>query len=472
MKTRPIAEIDVDEAFDKALVYDKYSMRCDEVTTVLEAALRYASETMMDAIGKLALMVRDRPEKLHKAEEAGYRLTLVTGVRESINLIMTKDGEPGGKLIEVRFKPVLTETGKTVVSDIEKLSEIEMEQLGLNKSQKLMIRIGVGDKNKVPPAQKALNEYLSSGRGYRRPERGDKVDMVMGTMLDLSTPGNKSVPAENDKWEAVQMKELVSDNTSTKLKSDRNIWWKGIDFQMKKPTIMNEEEPEFSSLSERNSGWFHKTLSDITDILCLTNLDRMVRERNTQSSNTPWWTSGVANYPLLEEAGYAAVMSSGGLFDEKVVQRITDFSRNIAAIDLDRRLDVFLNAIGLMVANGHISSDNQFICNDLRDRAYVTEHDDGHDVHIRNESGQYLLSINHDGHHVISVHARTKNGKDVGRFVTDNGVLVNDYQAGPEQEEIVYNARNVRDMNGIIHSLESIACVLEDEYAVEASPSP
>ena len=82
------------------------------------------------------------------------------------------------------------------------------------------------------------------------------------------------------------------------------------------------------------------------------------------------------------------------------------------------------------------------------------------------QNGIYRVDMTEDGDggvaHVLAM--RESGGKDlpVGRFVMTADGLRPDF--GPENgSEIPHRIRTVRDLNGLIGSLASVACVFEDE---------
>jgi hypothetical protein len=154
------------------------------------------------------------------------------------------------------------------------------------------------------------------------------------------------------------------------------------------------------------------------------------------------------------------------MWDRTVDDRLTAFWAGIAARDVERHLeDWFALAPGLAAA-GYTDGEGDFSCNDGRDIAIGAVSGQVRSLRTETQNGTYRVDMTEaEGGGIARVLAvREVGGRDlpIGRFTMTDAGLRPDF--GPENgPAIEHHIRTVRDLNGAIRSLASVACVFDDE---------
>lgn len=444
-------------AFAKALDHEVYYDRGEDVSKVMEAALSYATETMSEAIGTLAFMARE----MAVVSASGHRIQAVPGPSaQAIDLLLTQDGQPGGRLITVHYDPVLHEEGKAAVAAIKAEMEAEMDALGVTGHARIFAEMGIG-KQTLATAQK-LKDYKASGTGYRPAEPGDPVRVIRSTSLDMGT--GRVVPAVFGVPREIEAEDAVPVAKALPVKAHPEGWWPGIDFEVRLAHRAHDDGA-LMPRPRRTGAGFAGTFAALSEIIRDAGLGDLVAAREAVISHTPWNTSGVGYFQDLEEAGYAAVHASGGFFDAAAGDHIRNFSNDIAARDVAKNIDEWVRTARGLAEKGFCSPDTTFDCNDGRDVAFAEVLTRGVAFYTRTQHGSYALNVEFRADDdVHTVRATRLGSRDVGRFVMTPDGLRADYGPTPEADAIPYTIRNVRDMNGIIASLSSVSCVFADTY--------
>lgn len=175
---------------------------------------------------------------------------------------------------------------------------------------------------------------------------------------------------------------------------------------------------------------------------------------------------GGERHALLEEAGHAIVHAAGGLFDPSVERRIAAFWAGIAAQDVERHLADWFALAPELAAAGHGAGEEAFSCNDGRDLARAELNGPVRSLRTETQNGTYRVDMTEDGEGGVArvLAVREVGGRDlpIGRFLMTDEGLRPDFGPG-NGPEIAYQIRIVRDLNGAIGSLASVACVFEEE---------
>lgn len=444
-------------AFAKALDNDSGYERAEDVTVVMMAALSYAKETMSGAIGELAFRARGG----EVVSASGHRLRALPGPSpRAVDLLLTQDGRPGGRLITVHYAPVAHAEGAAALAALHAEREAEMDALGLSGHARLLAGIGLGEHKLATTAE--IERYQTSGAPYRRARPGDAVSKVQSTSLDMGdgviVAGASGLPRELERGDAAQAKDALP------VKAHPSTWWPGIDFEVR--PAFRGPGAVLRPASGRAGAGFHATFSALSELIRDAGLARLVEEQNRVIAHTPWLTSGVSRFPDLEEAGYAAVHGSGGFFDAAAAAHVRRFSEEIAAQDVANFVDEWVSTARGLADQGFVSEDTAFEANDGRDVVFAEARDDRVTLRSSTQHGEYETVIDlGPGDAVLGVVARRDGGEEFGRFVMTEGGL------RPEYASIEHRIRNVRDMNGVVMSLTSVACVFEEEHGQREGPS-
>jgi hypothetical protein len=153
------------------------------------------------------------------------------------------------------------------------------------------------------------------------------------------------------------------------------------------------------------------------------------------------------------------------MFDASVSRRLTAFWAGIAAQDVEGHLEVWFALAPQLAAAGYGTGDEAFCCNDGRDLARAALDGEVRSLRTETQNGVYRVDMTEaeDGGIARVLAVRESGGRDIpiGRFIMTDAGLRPDF--GPESgPEIAHHIRNVRDLNGAIGSLASVACVFEE----------
>jgi len=466
--TYPAALLDPDTAIAEALAEKGYySGRSDDVTTLQNAALAHAGECMADALVKLAFRALEAGPDVQLENSAGWKACLMPATRQSsIELLLVHPSEPGAWHIDFQFRGEMTPEAEARAKEIDAL----MEAAGVDISTRVLASLT----RKPFPHSEELRALEADPASWRSPGRGSRLSEVIGTAIDLGSkdwngigPGSK--PRDVEGVETLRSFAQIDRDSG---------WWKGIQLRLKPVPDCQRNKGELKPQTGRDGACPHVPAALLSDFIRTQGLMPLVAPRAELAGSLPWICFGNARHAALDDAGHAIVHASGGLFDEAVVARIRGFSAQIAACDVEFHLPEWKDLAVSLTSSGITSSDNSFDCNDLRDISHATHEGSVLSNWNRTQHGRFRLDLHldEDGEVGSVLAVRNSGGADhvVGRFRREADALQPDY--GPENgPEVSYTIGNIRDMNGIISSLSSVACCWEEENArrkEDDSPSP
>ena len=457
--TFPAADLDPDAALQAALDarvgYDRYN----DLTALLGAAVGFAAESLRDALAELAFRARDLgPDRSHRSE-GGWHAFWEPGPHGSnIDLMVVHETEPGGWHVSVRLNPVMTEEAAAREAELE--ARFAAASAGLSPRDLLLARIFPKADDPVLAELKRLEEDPGS---YRPAARGDQVSVVYGTALDLGPGGWRGVGPGG---KPAHVEEFAHARHFLPVKTYEEIWWRGLQLALKPVPARQRQEGMLTPSSDRSGACPEIPLRILSDLIRSAGLDASVHQRAEEAGRTPWVSFGGDRHALLEEAGHAIVHAAGGLFDCSVERRMAAFWAGIAAQDVERHLADWFALAPELAAAGHGAGEGAFCCNDGRDLARAELNGPVRSLRTETQNGTYRVDMTEDGEGgVVRVLAvREVGGRDlpIGRFIMTDEGLRPDF--GPENgPEIAHHIRTVRDLNGAIGSLASVACVFEEE---------
>ena len=467
--TFPADQLDPDETLQAALdvraSYDRYN----DVTTVLGAAIDHAAECMKDAIAEIAFRARDLGPDTPQVSDSGWRAFLEPGPSSSnIDLMLVHETEPGAWHVSVRFTPVLTEAAAAREAEIE--ARFAEANTGVSPRDLLMARLFPKKEDPVLAELKRLEEDPAS---YRPAARGDRVSVIYGTALDLGPSGWRGIGPGG---KPAHVEEFAHARHFLPLKTHQDSWWNGIQLTMKPVPAYQRREGMLTHNSDRGGACPELPIRILSDLVRSAGLAHLVEERAAEVGRLPWISYGAEHRVPLEEAGHAMVHAAGGMFDETVGCRLTAFWAGIAAQDVERHLEEWFTLAPEMAAAGYGTGDEAFSCNDGRDIAQAVDNGPVRSLRTETQNGVYRVDMTEaeDGGIARVLAVRESGGRDlpVGRFIMTEDGLRPDFglENGPE---IAHHIRTVRDLNGVIGSLASVACVFEEEHGADnESPEP
>ena len=464
----PARLLDPDEAIERALAGRKSYTRQDDVSLLQHAALTYAGECMADALAELAFRAQEGgPDAPLEGSSGWVAFAMPTRSKSSLELMLIHPVEPGGWHIEMQFRPEMTPEAKAQAGEIEK----SMRDAGVSPLD--IILASVTGKNIPFSAQmKALKadpgSWIPAGRGAT-------LTRVIGTAVDLGSKGWNGIgpggkPRGIEEFEA---------RAALEKRGPDQVWWSGQHLKLQPVPGHQIRDGLLTPNTDRGGACPHLPAVILSDLIRVQGLAGLVSPRAERAGAMPWICFGSGDAVHFDDAGHAIVHASGGFFDKTVESRIAEFSAAIAAQDVERHLEEWVDLAGSLMENNRKSENTAFDCNDLRDIAHVTHEGNVQSLFTRTQHGRFRLDLISDEAGALQgVQAfRCTGGRDhvVGRFRMDGGALRADY--GPENGPVIaYEIRNIRDMNGIVNSLSSVACCWEEEMKFKRDeddgPSP
>ncbi|MCE6958732.1 hypothetical protein LAZ40_06685 [Cereibacter sphaeroides] len=472
----PACQIDLDAAFAAALAEDPGYERMGDVTDVTHAAIGYAAECMRDALAELAFRARDLGPDVALEGSTGWRASWLPGPRKSIiDLMLVHPSEPGAWHVSVRFDPSMTDAAAARLADLERQRNDELKASGLSDREIFLARIfPKGDQGPTVAAIKALEKDPAS---WQPAKRGDSLELTAGTALDLGCAGWNGVgPGGNPSG----VEDPAKASEFLPVRVYPQTWWPGMELHMRSLSRYDREKGMLSPRSDRSGGAPHIVLELLSDLVRSNGLEPLVAPRAAETAQMPWVCFGDERHLLLQEAGHAAVHAAGGVFDASVTARIRDFSAGIAASDVSRHVNEWRALVPKMIGKGYTGWQSAFECNDGRDIAWAGEAGSCRSLHVETQHGIFRLDMHQspegDLAAVTAVRERRDRDHVVGRFVATPGGLRPSYgETAAGEPAIAWTIRNVYDMNGIILSLSSVACVFAEEFGCnrdDEEPAP
>ncbi len=457
--TYPADQLDPDEALQAALDatvgYDRYN----DVSLVLGTAIDHAGECMKDAISEIAFRARDLGPDTPQVSQSGWRAFWEPGPSgANIDLMLVHETEPGAWHVSVRFTPVMTEAAAAREAEIE--ARISAAQTGLSRGDMMMARLFPKKDDPLMGELKLLEDDPAS---YRPAARGDRLSVVYGTALDLGAKGWRGTGPGG---KPAHVEEFAHARHFLPLKAYQDVWWNGIQLTLRPVPSYQRHEGMLTHSTGRSGACPEIPLLILSDLIRSSDLAPLVAKRAAEVGSLPWISYGEEKRVPVEEAGHAMVHAAGGMFDETVARRITAFWAGIAAQDVERHLGDWFALAPQLASAGHGTGDGAFSCNDGRDLARAAVTGPLRVLRTETQNGTYRVDMTEaeDGGVARVLAVRESGGRDhaIGRFVMTGDGLRPDF--GPENgPEIAHHIRNVRDLNGAIGSLASVACVFEEE---------
>lgn len=420
---------------------------------------------MRDALAELAFRARDLGPDRSQRSDSGWHAFWEPGPHGSnIDLMLAHETEPGGWHVSVRFDPVMTEEAAAREAELE--ARFANTNVGLSPHGLLMARILPKGDDPILAELKRLEKDPAS---YRPAARGDRVRVVYGTALDLGAKGWRGVGPGG---KPPHVEEFAHARHFLPVTVYAETWRRGIQLTMRPVPDRQRHEGMLTHGTDRSGACPQIPLRILSDLIRSAGLTDLVTPRALEVGALPWISYGDERRVHLEDAGHAMVHAAGGMWDRTVDDRLTAFWAGIAARDVERHLeDWFALAPGL-AAVGYAAGEGDFSCNDGRDIAQGTVNGQVRSLRTVTQNGIYRVDMTEaEGGGIARVLAvREVGGTDrpIGRFVMTGEGLRPDF--GPENgPAIEHHIRTVRDLNGAIGSLASVACVFEEEVSRSAS---
>lgn len=462
-KARPANTINVDEAFARVHALPTRERSRDNLVDVQKAALVHASQSMTPALGALGVLVREHPLQVLSNDE-GWRLYFHGNTAtNTLDFVLLQDGVPGASLVSILYKPGYTTTAQTAAADLDARIDAAYEACGKTFMDRLLETLKKGPS--VAPELAAEKQALKDDPQSYRPIT-TTTPVVNVRIVALSIDGDAITPSTI----AGHHPSLDDDSTQP---ASTSLWpvshegyAPGLQAELQPISLDNAYDDVFLPARTNSGAMPGIALVGLSALLVAHGLEEQVRTDNAKVSATAWWSSDVGPSMILEEAGYAAVCASEGLYDARVVARIAGILPCMLAGLFSKRADELrTTALGMLDAGYH-APDTSLSCNDGRDVAHVTREDGVLTLHTVTQHGVYRLSFLDGDSGPVGLIVQQRDGKHVGRFLYQpDGGLKADFETSTHGPAIPYTLSNIRDVYQVYYSLTSVACVFAEEQA-------
>lgn len=216
----------------------------------------------------------------------------------------------------------------------------------------------------------------------------------------------------------------------------------------------------------------------------------MLQERAEHLSRTRYDQYGDRYRRTLYSIGAASAYRSSMIGIEHLTRALTEEVWAIAAAaDATHGREDFAQAIRLLEAKGHVSTDAEYPCNDQRDFSFIERLEANRGIlWVRTQHGQYRVDFTTDEKAMpinLTVSAQHEPDDDYDfefsyesdrevspgdedflalfRWDESKGHFVSDH-TGP------FHIRTIKDLNNVLLTLRSVSCCLEGDYPDEPGP--
>lgn len=233
------------------------------------------------------------------------------------------------------------------------------------------------------------------------------------------------------------------------------IWWpdKALDLMPASDLSTDEEGRRSIGLNWGSSDPYTelRLLRTLSQAICETGLDTGLADRNAILGSVEWVQFGDRDTAARLSAGMRMIHDEGGQVTQEVIDAIDMTERCIYAKLVDREIGTLRNLMADLWAAGVTDENKAFDCNDGRDKAWTEFGEGSQRLHVENQAGKFVLELVDDG---------------AVRILKDGDclTLLETLVPGPEGLEPVAeqgdapSIRKVRDRNGVLLSLTSVAC--------------
>jgi hypothetical protein len=450
--TFPAEQIDPDLAIQAALETRVGCDRMNDVTNLEKAAVAHAMECMSDALAEVALRSLGRVPGGLVGTPSGWSVGEATAFGPSeIDLSLVNREGRGAWHLRVSFQSKMTPEACARKREVE----ARMEAAGVDLISRVLAEVA----GTPAPYAEELRGINADPANWEQISRGRQLTKVIATAIDLGPQGGRPEGVE----ETIFRKEFA------KL-APGSTWWPGRHLEAGPVMSLDRDTPQYAPNVQTEGACPHLPMMILSELVRANDLMARVAQRARIAGERPWLHFGDEHTAPIDDAGHALVHAAGGIFDPSVLSGIERFSAGIAAQGVERHLEAWRQTAQEMIREGITSEDREFDCNDLRDLCHAGQEEKRLWLQVRTQNGTYRLEMgfSEDGavSEVLAMRVHGGKGRPVGRFrMTDAGLRA------AYGTDIPYHIRNIRDMNGIMNSLASVACVWRDERP-ESSPSP
>lgn len=469
----PLKEIN-DHAFYRQYFAEYAATRQDslaDLSTVVDAAVMVAVETMWPTLLKFARQLKDHP-----VEHDGWVLkSAETSDRWSSTFLIEEADTGAGYVFNLQVWDELTDEAKRRVEELSAaayaaIMAIEDDDERERRFEEYMFR-------KISAKSAEEQAILAAQASFRNPDDCHRLRQL----ICVAYKNGEAYPEGQDPKDSFP-KEL-----SETLSGGFGNYNSGEIFKFR-PSIRMPGEVD----AEFQAG---KCISDIcapitvlnmlSDVLMSLDLDEEIQTRGKTMDGTRYLSYSDDLNVVLTSLGVGSVHNNRGIVGERTMGTLIHFHNQAACADMSRRAETLAELVDYIRDGGHISPDNQYDCNDMDDFAHVVDRgNDGTTLYLATQHNQYRIDLvqaeNGSAPKEITLtvvpdddfNAKAPQPGEAGFlafFVLDDEDAetpsYSAYDMGP------FETAHVRALNDLFFSIESMHCCWEEDHADEASPT-
>ena len=446
----PIADLGV----NAVRTFNASDIPVSDLSYIVGPAMAMATHCMAPALGQIAFTALDGP-----LTAAGWSIQAsANATRNVIDLRLSRPDQPGAWHLGVVFAPM--PTPEEEARQAERCADDTARYATMTQDEILSDMIkDILDKDDDP----------ADTNRYRPAAPGDRVDRIKGTALCAPAGRDDMMPGPPLRVEKDDTRNL-GNGIRPDDKGGMDIWWRGLALNVAPVHAIKDGMRFEKGRSDEFTGV--ELLAVLSDIVTEMGLAENVRQRVLDLQDVAIWSTNVGNAADHEELAYGFVHARGGMLDRAAVDIIGYITASALANDTHRHRDEAIAVARRLVAAGFTSPEATFDANDGRHRVWAEDTGSADVLHINTQHGTYRLAM---GQFDTQAWRAGEPDRLVGTFITAKDVTVPMWSPLTDGEEVVaYSARNVRDMNGIIQAVHTIACCFDEDHpqAVDDDATP
>lgn len=400
----------------------------ENVSDVQTGILTYAADSLLPALGDLALRLRGTGA-IELAD--GTRLVAdPTSPSHHTDLLLTRPGASKAHHVFIIHKKHLSEQGIHADAVLRKKSAQDVLLEVLNPS-------------------KERRAFDANPAHWRDPRLGDEVARIGATLMRL-TP--------RDGFASFRPASIAP-----------QIWWPGMSLNLSPSIWLHPEKPDeathmtSSNRSSEDPYEELRLLRDLSNAVKQSGLGHRVEEQIERLDTARWLSHGKDEYEARIALGMRLVREAGGYVDDGIIAQTSLVERQVFARLMEDQIEL-LRILGYRLITADMTrADDAFECNDGRDCAWAETKDGQINLHLRNQSGTFTVEFGMDRTIRILKGVLSPSMIETLEWHEDGYI-----SRGPEGGDSA-SIRLVRDRNAVLLSSSSIACQMPSEHD---GPSP
>jgi hypothetical protein len=331
------------------------------VFDAIRQAVSVAAEMMRPSVRKLAERLATRTIEVN-----GWTFRRVkTGNRWDVAFVAENPHLPGGYLYNMRVRPEYTATAKAAVDEIEARRFADIDRLG---DPEAWIVAYLAKRDEKDPEMEAID---ADPANFRDPRECHVLENLAAWAFH---DGDGNQP------------DALGDNSSKSLEQLLSHDLDGSDYSGRAFNARRSDTPDPTETDQRPEireaetgvGRFAaiEAMLLLDGAVCEIGLIGEIAARMREYSDVEFKNYNSPGYEIPSLIGYGGVYRDGGRMSLGTVGTIVDLWDRRACLSLDRHGARFVELVGQLSSNGHVSADSEFDCHDWNDWVWLEEIDE------------------------------------------------------------------------------------------------